>query len=122
LCRKFKEAMQGVRDSQYAFDQLSKTANDKTLVKWEAKAAATQFDQLDNPGAIDIYDVQLTKAPTRKQQELHLLDHQGRWPASEIHHSTAMWLASDITLEETQVSLMIYMRKLGKQPTNTQKL
>ncbi|KAG2070120.1 hypothetical protein BDR04DRAFT_1019871 [Suillus decipiens] len=62
------------------------------------------------------------KAPTRKQQELHLLDHQGRWPVSEIHCSAATWLASGITLEETQVSLMIDMKKLGKRPTNAQKL
>ncbi|KAG2072198.1 hypothetical protein BDR04DRAFT_1014048 [Suillus decipiens] len=44
LCQKFKEAMQGVRDSQYTFNQLSKTADDETIEKWEAKAVATQFD------------------------------------------------------------------------------
>ncbi|KAG1885419.1 hypothetical protein F4604DRAFT_1918114 [Suillus subluteus] len=60
LCRKFKEAMQG-------------TADDDTLVKWEAEAATTQDDQLENPSTMDIYEVKMTKALTRKQQELHLL-------------------------------------------------
>ncbi|KAG2064945.1 hypothetical protein BDR04DRAFT_1162011 [Suillus decipiens] len=63
---------------------------------------------------MDIYEVQLTKAPTRKQQELHLLNRQGRWLASEIHHNAATWLASGITLEETQVTLLIDVKKLGK--------
>ncbi|KAG1853038.1 hypothetical protein F4604DRAFT_1933492 [Suillus subluteus] len=44
LCRKFKEAVQGVRDSQHAFDRLTETADDDTLVKWEAEAAAAQDD------------------------------------------------------------------------------
>ncbi|KAG2354184.1 hypothetical protein BDR07DRAFT_1494954 [Suillus spraguei] len=122
LCQKFKEAMHGVRDSRYAFNQLSETANDNALVKWEAEAAAAQDDRLDDPSAMDIYEVQPMKAPTRKQQELHLLNHQVRWPAGEIHHSTAMWIASGITLEEVQVALLIDVRKLRKRPTNAQKL
>lgn len=53
--------MQGVRDSRYAFDRLSETTDDDTLVKWEAEAAAAQDDRLENPSAMDIYEVQLTK-------------------------------------------------------------
>jgi hypothetical protein len=133
--------VQGVRDSQYAFDRLSETADDDTLVKWEAEAAAAQFDRHDNPSAMDIYEVQLTKglcqynyntlsamlifigkAPTRKQQELSLLNRQGRRPAGEIHRGAATWLASGITLEETQVAILIDVKKLGKRPTDAQKL
>ncbi|KAG2068916.1 hypothetical protein BDR04DRAFT_1023066 [Suillus decipiens] len=62
------------------------------------------------------------KALTRKQQELHLLNHQARRPAGEIHHSAATWLASGITLEEMQVALLIDMKKLGKRLTDAQKL
>ncbi|KAG1767881.1 hypothetical protein EV702DRAFT_979832 [Suillus placidus] len=109
-----------VRDSLYAFDRLSETADDDTLVKWEAEAAAAQDDRLHNPSAMDIYEVQLTKG--LKQQELHLLKCQVRWPASEIHHGAAMWLASGITLEEVQVALLIDVKKLGKRPTGAQKL
>jgi hypothetical protein len=133
--------VQGVRDSQYAFDRLSETADDDTLVKWEAEAAAAQFDRHDNPSVMDIYEVQLTKglcqynynmlsttlifigkAPTRKQQELRLLNCQGRRPAGEIHRGAATWLASGITLEETQVAILIDVKKLGKRPTDAQKL
>ncbi|KAG2074978.1 hypothetical protein BDR04DRAFT_978154, partial [Suillus decipiens] len=53
---KFKEAVQGVQDSQYAFDQLSETTDDDTLVKWKAEAAAAQYDQLYNPSTMDIYE------------------------------------------------------------------
>ncbi|KAG1855363.1 hypothetical protein DFJ58DRAFT_841154 [Suillus subalutaceus] len=122
LCQKFKEAVQGVRDSQHAFDRLSETADHDTLVKWEAEAATAQDDQLENPSAMDIYEVKMTKAPTRKQQELHLLTRQVRWPAGEIHQGAATWLASGITLEEAQVALLIDVKKLGRRPTNAQKL
>ncbi|KAG2116993.1 uncharacterized protein F5147DRAFT_768380 [Suillus discolor] len=122
LGRKFKEAVQGVRDSQYAFDWLSETAEGDTLHTWEAEATAAQDDRLHNPSSMDIYEVQLTKLPTRKQQELHLLNRQAQWPAGEIHRGAATWLASGIMLEEAQVALLIDVRKLGKRPTNTQKL
>ncbi|KAG1887203.1 hypothetical protein F4604DRAFT_1917014 [Suillus subluteus] len=122
LCRKFKEAVQGVRDSQHAFDRLSETADDDTLVKWEAEAAAAQDDRLENPSAMDIYEVKMTKALTRKQQELHLLTRHVRWPAGEIHRGAATWLASGITLEEAQVALLIDVKKLGRRPTDAQKL
>ncbi|KAG0695113.1 hypothetical protein DFH29DRAFT_814521 [Suillus ampliporus] len=62
------------------------------------------------------------EAPTRKQQELHLLDCQVQSPASEIHRGAATWLASGITLEEAQVGLLIDMKKLEKWSTDTQKL
>ncbi|KAG2057628.1 hypothetical protein BDR06DRAFT_1036818 [Suillus hirtellus] len=122
LSRKFKEALQGVRDNQHAFDRLSETAEDDTLAKWEAEAMAAHDDRLHNPSSMDIYEVQLTKSPTRKQQELHLLNCQAQWPAGEIHQGAATWLACGITLEEAQVALLIDVKKLGKQPTDTQKL
>ncbi|KAG1849775.1 hypothetical protein F4604DRAFT_1687361 [Suillus subluteus] len=118
----FMKMIQMIRDSQHAFDQLSETANDDTLVKWEAEAAAAQDDRLENPSTMDIYEVKMTKAPTRKQQELHLLTRQARWPAGEIHCGAATWLASGITLEEAQVALLIDVKKLGRRPTNAQKL
>ncbi|KAG1853037.1 hypothetical protein F4604DRAFT_1933491 [Suillus subluteus] len=64
----------------------------------------------------------MTKALTRKQQELHLLTRQARWPAGEIHRGAATWLASGITLEEAQVALLIDVKKLGRRPTDAQKL
>ncbi|KAG2139258.1 hypothetical protein DEU56DRAFT_755571 [Suillus clintonianus] len=67
LCRKFKEAVKGVKDSRYAFDRLSETASEETLAKWEAEAEAAQNDRLDNPSAMDIYEVKLTKDRLQSQ-------------------------------------------------------
>jgi hypothetical protein len=53
--------VQGVQDSRHAFDRLSETAEDDTLVKWEAEATAAEDDRLHNPSSMDIYEVQLTK-------------------------------------------------------------
>ncbi|KAG1888335.1 hypothetical protein F4604DRAFT_1877431 [Suillus subluteus] len=48
--------------------------------------------------------------------------HLHRWLAGEIHHGAATWLASGITLEEAQVALLIDVKKLGRWPTDAQKL
>ncbi|KAG2354151.1 hypothetical protein BDR07DRAFT_1382468 [Suillus spraguei] len=101
--------MHGVRDSQYAFNQLSETANDNALVKWEAEAAAAQDDRLDDPSAMDIYEVQPMKD----------------WPSTDKEATRVASVepsASGITLEEVQVALLIDVRKLRKRPTDAQKL
>ncbi|KAG1795245.1 uncharacterized protein BJ212DRAFT_1527622, partial [Suillus subaureus] len=116
---KFKEAVQGVKDSQYAFDWLSETTDNETLVKWEAEATAAQDDQLQNPSAMDIYEVKLTKGQSQCNT---YLQHADMWPAGNIYRSAVTWLAAGITLEETQVALLIDVKKLGRWPTNTQKL
>jgi hypothetical protein len=81
LCHKFKEAVQGVRDSQYAFDWLCETADNDTLVKWEAEAAAAQDDWIENPSAMDIYEVQLTKGLW--QYNNHWLHTHGEWESTD---------------------------------------
>ncbi|KAG2044166.1 hypothetical protein BDR03DRAFT_1004509 [Suillus americanus] len=46
------------------------------VVLWEAEEALAHVKRAEDPTAMDIYEVQLEKAPTRKQQELHLLQAQ----------------------------------------------
>ncbi|KAG1733409.1 uncharacterized protein EDB91DRAFT_1084462 [Suillus paluster] len=55
-----------------------------------------------DPKAMDIYEVQLQKAPTRKEQELRLLEENGQQPAPARRRGAATWLAEGLSIEEAQ--------------------
>ncbi|KAG1865683.1 hypothetical protein C8R48DRAFT_600837, partial [Suillus tomentosus] len=76
LCRKLKEAIKGAAESKLAFQKLSETAHPDIVILWEAEEALAHASRAEDPTAMDIYEVRLEKAPTRKQQELHLLQAQ----------------------------------------------
>ncbi|KAG1804565.1 hypothetical protein EV424DRAFT_1474441 [Suillus variegatus] len=112
LCRKYKEAMKGVADSNMAFEQLDESADADKVKDWEAQERLAHERQSHDPTAMDIYEVQLRKvssdsctALTRKQQE-----------------GVATWLAEGLAIEEAQVTLQMDVRKLGHQATDTQRL
>ncbi|KAG2108071.1 uncharacterized protein F5147DRAFT_745887 [Suillus discolor] len=122
LCRKYKEAMKGVADSNMAFERLDETANANKVKDWEAQERLAHERQHHDPTAMDIYEVQLCKAPTRKQQGLRLLTAQGRRPGEGRRRGAATWLAEGLAIEEAQVTLQMDVRKLGHWATDTQRL
>ncbi|KAG1851427.1 hypothetical protein DFJ58DRAFT_728867 [Suillus subalutaceus] len=88
---------------------------------WEAQERLVQARRLRDPTAMDIYEVQLQKAPTRKQQELQLLASQGRHPGLARQRGAVTWLAEGLTIEEAQITLQMDVRKLGRHWTDTQR-
>ncbi|KAG1892841.1 uncharacterized protein F5891DRAFT_986362 [Suillus fuscotomentosus] len=100
LCRKFKEAVQGAAESTLSFQNLNETVQPAMVILWEAEEAVAQANRLEDPTAMDIYEVRLEKgkSPTRKQQELRLLEAQNRpdHPAtnSPSRRGAATWLAT----------------------------
>ncbi|KAG1832498.1 hypothetical protein EV424DRAFT_1342450 [Suillus variegatus] len=107
LCRKYKEAMKGVTDSNMAFEWLDESADADKVKDWEAQERLAHERRRHDPTAMDIYEVQLHKAPTRKQQELRLLTAQGRRPGEARRRGAATWLAEGLAIEEAQVSLQM---------------
>ncbi|KAG1828929.1 hypothetical protein EV424DRAFT_1536162 [Suillus variegatus] len=121
LCRKYKEAMKGVADSNMAFEQLDESTDANKVKDWEAQERLAHEQQHHDPTAMDIYEVQLRKAPTRKQQELRLMA-QGQRPGEAHRRGAATWLAEGLAIEEAQVTLQMDVRKLGHWATDTQRL
>ncbi|KAG1845595.1 hypothetical protein C8R48DRAFT_750720 [Suillus tomentosus] len=122
LCRKYKEAMKGVADSNMAFERLDESADADKVKDWEAQERLAHARRRHDPTAMDIYEVQLRKAPTRKQQELRLLTAQGRQPGEARRRGAATWLAEGLAIEEAQATLQMDVRKLGHRATDTQRL
>ncbi|KAG2060992.1 hypothetical protein BDR06DRAFT_1049040 [Suillus hirtellus] len=77
------------------------------IATWEEQDQYVHSCQVTDPLVMDVFEVQLKRAPTRKQQELALL---------------SSWIASGITIEEMQIALTMDTRRLGRHPTETQTL
>ncbi|KAG2100190.1 uncharacterized protein F5147DRAFT_747185 [Suillus discolor] len=126
LCRKFKEAARGAEESKLSFQNLNETAHPNMVLLWEVEEALAQANRLEDPTAMDIYEVQLEKAPTRKQQELRLLEAQN-CPDHLVTNSlsrrgAATWLATGLTIEESQISPSRDVKRLRRHPTDIQLL
>ncbi|KAG1882030.1 hypothetical protein C8R48DRAFT_767001 [Suillus tomentosus] len=122
LCRKYREAVKGVSESMTAFEKLNETADSAMVEAWVEQDREAQLHRSTDPSAMDIFDVQLQKAPTRKQQELALLSSRTGNGGGHAKCGAATWIASGITIEELQISLLIDIQRLGKHSTETQRL
>ncbi|KAG1889757.1 uncharacterized protein F5891DRAFT_987250 [Suillus fuscotomentosus] len=122
LCRKYKEAMKGVAESASAFDKLNETADPIMIATWEEQDRYAHSCRVADPSAMDVFEVQLKRAPTRKQQELALLSSRVGRLGGNLQRGAATWIASGITIEEMQIVLTMDTRRLGRHPTETQTL
>ncbi len=61
LCRKYKEARRGVAESVLAFNSINDTADPDCIMEWTSQETAAQADRLENPAAMDVYEVQIHK-------------------------------------------------------------
>jgi hypothetical protein len=65
LSRKYKEVKRGTAESRQAFDELNDVADPDMVVRWEEQENVAQASRIDNPSAIDVYDVRLNKGESR---------------------------------------------------------
>ncbi|KAG1720292.1 hypothetical protein EDB19DRAFT_1836061 [Suillus lakei] len=87
LSRKLKEAIKGSVESKLAFHNLNEMAHPDMVILWEAEETLAHENRAKDPTAMDIYEVRLEKgkSPTRKQQELRLLQAQNHHEHPDIH-------------------------------------
>ncbi|KAG1793247.1 uncharacterized protein HD556DRAFT_1432294 [Suillus plorans] len=122
LSRKYKEAKRGVAESSDAFKELNNSADLDLIQEWLVQESTAQACQIQDLSAMDIYDVQLKKARSRKTIELDLLRTSFRQLGERPQMGAATWLASGISIEEMQIALAMDIRRMGRHPTETQTL
>ncbi|KAG2058074.1 hypothetical protein BDR06DRAFT_968990 [Suillus hirtellus] len=122
LCQKYQEAVKGVSESMTAFEMLNETTDPAMVKAWVEQDREAQLHRSMDPLAMDIFDIQLQKAPMRKQQELALLSSQTSNGGGHAKCGAATWITSGITIEELQISLLINIQRLGKYATEMQHL
>ncbi|KAG1730911.1 hypothetical protein EDB19DRAFT_1831884 [Suillus lakei] len=122
LSRKYKEAKCRVTKSTKAFDSLNDAADPEMVERWEAQERHAQASRVKDLSALDIYNVQLQKARTRKEVEVEVLQASFHHMGARHQLGAAAWIASGITVKEMQITLAMEIRRMGRHPTETQTL
>jgi hypothetical protein len=68
--------------------------------------------------------VRIKFAPSTKQKEieLRLLEDGNAHNAAPSHRSVATWISMGLAIEEAQIALLIEVQRIGRRPTETQRL
>ncbi|KAG1837265.1 hypothetical protein F4604DRAFT_1692376 [Suillus subluteus] len=122
LCRKYKLAMNGITESGKAFDRLDEAAPAHLKTEWSARERRAQSSRLNDPEAMDEYEINIKKAPSRKEIELRLLEEGSARNAAPSRRSVATWISTGLAIEEAQIALLIEVRRMGKRSTETPRL
>ncbi|KAG1738665.1 uncharacterized protein EDB91DRAFT_1249202 [Suillus paluster] len=114
LCRKYKQAKNGIAESGKAFDRLDEACTSQLKDRLVSK--------IQDPAAMDIYEINIKKAPSKKEIELRLLQEGNARHAAPSRRSVATWISMGLAIEEAQIALHIEVRRIGKRTTETQRL
>ncbi|KAG2136094.1 uncharacterized protein EDB93DRAFT_1254077 [Suillus bovinus] len=71
---------------------------------------------------MDVYKINIKKAPSKKEIELRLLEQGNARNAAPSQRSVATWILMGLAIEEAQIALLIEVRRIGKQTMETQRL
>ncbi|KAI6042078.1 hypothetical protein EDC04DRAFT_2564782 [Pisolithus marmoratus] len=120
LQKKYKAAQKCDVAMEEAFTSLNDTLPNELQEQWEQEEQAAFAKRTANdPEAMDIFDVQLQKAPTIKSIEMDLIS------ASKLAgqlQGSATWIACGLSIEEAQVSLACESRHNISGDTEAQRL
>ncbi|KAG2063965.1 hypothetical protein BDR04DRAFT_1163108 [Suillus decipiens] len=77
LCWKYKLAKNGIAKSGRAFDRLDEAAPGHLKTEWLAQERVAQSSRIRDPAVMDLYDINIKKAPSKKEIELRLPEDDG---------------------------------------------
>ncbi|KAG1785726.1 uncharacterized protein HD556DRAFT_1420071 [Suillus plorans] len=112
LCRKYKLARNGISESGKAFDRLDEAAPSHLKTEWLARERIAQSSRLNDPAAMDEYEINIKKAPSKKEIELRLLEEGNARNAAPSRRSVATWISTGLAIEEAQIALLIETQRL----------
>ncbi|KAG1867096.1 hypothetical protein C8R48DRAFT_747493 [Suillus tomentosus] len=122
LCQKYKLARNGILESGKAFNRLDEAAPLHLKTEWLARERIAQSSRLNDPSAMDEYEINIKKAPSKKEIELRLLEEGNAHNAAPSRRSVATWISTGLAIEEAQIALLIEVRRIGRRSTETQRL
>ncbi|KAG1734788.1 hypothetical protein EDB19DRAFT_1638790 [Suillus lakei] len=122
LSRKFKQVKNGIAKSEKAFGRLNEAAPTNSKTEWLASERIAQSSRINNPAAMDVYEINIKQAPSKKEIELRLLEEGNAQNAAPAHRSVATWISMGLAIEEAQIALLIEVQRIGRSSTETQRL
>ncbi|KAI6168035.1 hypothetical protein EDD17DRAFT_1503696 [Pisolithus thermaeus] len=99
--------------------QMISSLSWKLKENWWRQGEAALKDHIHDPSVMDIFEIQLMKAPTVHGVELHLLQTS---TASGMHHGATSWLTCGLVIEEAEVTLAISQKAIGPNPSDLKQL
>ncbi|KAG2151549.1 uncharacterized protein EDB93DRAFT_1249195 [Suillus bovinus] len=122
LCRKYKQAKNCIAESKKAFDRLDEAAPTNLKTEWLANERIAQSSRINDPAAMDVYEINIKKAPRKKEIKLRLLEQGNAHNAAPSQRSVATWISMGLAIKEAQIALLIEVRRIGKRTMETQRL
>ncbi|KAN0136391.1 hypothetical protein V8E53_005759 [Lactarius tabidus] len=113
LLKHWKQLQPGLELSAEAFINLSKRFKEQNKI-WLAEDKVAQHKRHNNPGAMDIYDMSKSQAPTQAAIQQVLISEEDKEGA--IHGQTS-WLSCGLKIQEMQLAIRYDLRLSGPQPT-----
>ncbi|KAG2066886.1 hypothetical protein BDR04DRAFT_1028993 [Suillus decipiens] len=110
LCQKYKLAKNGIAESGRVFDRLNEAAPGHLKTEWLAQERVAQSSRIRDPAVMDLYDINIKKAPSKKEIELRLLEDGNARNAAPSRRSVAKWISMRLAIEEAQIALLIEIR------------
>ncbi|KAG2133687.1 uncharacterized protein EDB93DRAFT_1254780 [Suillus bovinus] len=120
LCCKYKQAKNCIAESEKAFDRLDEAAPTNLKTEWLANERITQSSRINNPVAMDVYKINIKKAPSKKEIELRLLEQGNARNTAPSRRSVAIWISMGLAIEEAQIALLIERLDLARQRDHLQ--
>ncbi|KAG0699572.1 hypothetical protein DFH29DRAFT_877228 [Suillus ampliporus] len=124
LSQKYKEAKQGVAESTEAFDTLNGATDLEMVEWWEAQEGAAQASRMNDPSALNLYDVQLQKGKSGLFWDIMAVVLIDDFSSTNPEGGRGQAAADifPITIEEMQIALAMETRRMGRHLTETQML
>ncbi|KAG2144058.1 hypothetical protein BD769DRAFT_1661483 [Suillus cothurnatus] len=98
-----------------AFNRLDEAAPANFKTEWLAKERIAQSSRIQDPAAMDVYEINIKKAPSKKEIELRLLEDGNAHNAAPSHRSVATWISMGLAIEEAQIALLIERLDIAQQ-------
>ncbi|KIK13391.1 hypothetical protein PISMIDRAFT_118988, partial [Pisolithus microcarpus 441] len=120
LLRKLKTAWVSVVLACDAFERFNKAITPDQQRNWGRQEEAALLRCVHDPLVMDVFEIQLRKAPTVHAVELQLLE---KLPQQGVHHEAmSFWITCGLAIEQAEIILNIYRKDSGLNPSKLKRL
>ncbi|KAA1478357.1 hypothetical protein DENSPDRAFT_854906 [Dentipellis sp. KUC8613] len=110
LGKRYAAAVKGRESSNEDYRRFCEGSSTAQLEKWKSIEVKAQKTRSANPAAMDVYDIQVLKAPGRAAIQQDLVENEVK---DGLIRGTTSWISQGVKLQEQQLALATHVRKLG---------
>ncbi|KAI5989479.1 hypothetical protein EDD15DRAFT_2364372 [Pisolithus albus] len=119
LSRKLKAARASVAMARDAFTKLDEAVSSENRQAWSIQEESALGGRVRDVSVMDIFEIQLKKAPTVRAVELELLEAPSQ---RGTRQGAASWITRGLGIEESEITLAITRKDSSKYPSETKRL